>query len=307
MNQMPVCKIISSQRQRQLVRESIATMQDQGETMNALSTTFYSRLFQTDPAQADIFDGSPVSLNRKFNNMIATFQNLKYLEKISLSIESMGKRHLTYGMQPSHLISFKAALMQTLEKQLGSQFSAELKQAWNDCFDDVANIFRETAISHPQLFKTAEPGHDAHHDMTLLYEIGGPDIVKQVLSRFYDTIFADEWLGQFFYGKSKSGLVNKQGKFIVAAFGGPNTYMGEPPALSHMHMYVTEEMSLLREKMLRKAILDQGLSDDIADRWLRVERSFWPSIHKQSVDECVTKCFGQAPVVIKKPQNYHPG
>ncbi|PIW50263.1 MAG: hypothetical protein COW18_03925 [Zetaproteobacteria bacterium CG12_big_fil_rev_8_21_14_0_65_54_13] len=293
-------------RQRKLVHDSIESMQREGESMHALSSKFYTRLLQTDPTLGDIFDGSPVTLNRKFSNMIATFKNLKHLEMITPAIESLSKRHLAYGMQPAHLDSFKAALIFALEKQLRDRFTDELKQAWNNCYDDVAVVIRRAAKAHPELFRAASPKQHTHYDMNLLADIGGADVVKQVLARFYGIIFADAWLGQFFYGKSKTGLTNKQSKFMVAAFGGPNTYEGEPPALSHMHMYITEEISLLREKMLRQAISDQGLGIDIAERWLSVDRSFWHSIHKQSVDECVTKCFGQAPVVVKKPENYQP-
>jgi len=299
-------KMSALHKQRKLVQDSIESVQRQGESMHALSSKFYTRLLQIDPTQGDIFDGSPVTLNRKFSNMMATFKNLERLETITSAIEAMSRRHLTYGMQPAHLDSFKAALLFALEKQLREMFTDELKQAWSNCYDDVAAIIRKEAKAHPELFRVARPKQHMHHDMSLLADIGGADVVKQVLARFYDIIFADAWLGQFFYGKSKTGLTNKQSKFMVAAFGGVNAYEGEPPALSHMHMYITEEMSLTREKMLRQAISDQGLGIDIARRWLSVDQSFWPSIHKLSVDECVTKCFGQVPVVVKKPENYKP-
>jgi len=64
-------------------------------------------------------------------------------------------------------------------------------------------------------------------------------------------------------------------------------------------MFITEDMALYREKILRQCIEEQGLSSSLADRWLAVDRSFWPSINKKNISECVTPCPGQFPITIK--------
>jgi len=285
-------------KRRQMVKGSIEMI---GEESTALSSKFYTHLFHIDPQQHKVFDGCPVSLNRKFNNMLATFKHLKHLEKITPAIESLSKRHMGYGMQLVHHKSFKVALLHALEEQLEDQFTDELKLAWADTYDEVAGIMKQISERHPELFKRPTAMDAAHHEKLLLEELGGPEVIKSALVRFYDIIFDDPWLGQFFYGKNKNSIINKQPLFMIAAFGGRNQYKGEPPALSHMHMFITEEMSLEREKMLRKAILDEGISIENCERWLHIDRLLWPSIIKGSVEECVTKCFGQAPHVIKKP------
>jgi len=116
-------------------------------------------------------------------------------------------------------------------------------------------------------------------------------------------MFDHPWLEQFFYGKSKEALIRKQTQFMVAAFGGENHYRGDTPAFIHMHMYITDEIADVRQEILKQAILDEGLSEDIAQRWLKVDGSFRRGIVKKSVDECVLKCFGQMPVVAKKPND----
>ncbi|MGR8941901.1 MAG: group I truncated hemoglobin, partial [Gammaproteobacteria bacterium] len=124
-------------------------------------------------------------------------------------------------------------------------------------------------------------------------EIGGEDAVHRVHARFYEVMFNHPWLGQFFFGKSEEVLIMKQTQFMVAAFNGPNNYTGDTPAFVHMHMFITDEMADLREQILRKAILDEGLSASIADRWLKVDQSFRSAIVKKTIDECVLKCVGQ--------------
>ncbi|MES0370919.1 MAG: globin domain-containing protein [Mariprofundaceae bacterium] len=287
---------------RETVRNSIVTL---GNRMNALSVSFYTHLFQIDHSQMQIFDGSAVTLNRKFINMMATLKSIRQLEKMVPAIESLTKRHLSYGMKPEHLDPFKQALLLSLSDQLGDLFTKEVKQAWENTFTEVAVIMRCAVRKNPEWSRMETESDDANKDTNLFEKIGGVEIVTNVHTRLYTVLFDHPWLGKFFYGKNREALINKQTNFMVAAFGGPNKYVGEPPALAHMHMLITEEMALEREKILRKSILDEGLNDDITQYWLKIDRSFWPAINKNSIDECVTKCFGQAPLTIEKPEDHN--
>ncbi len=288
---------------REMVREHIEMLMPM---MSSLHTKFYTHLFLIDPAQATVFNGSAVALNRKFINMMATFRSIRHLEKMHTTIEHLSQRHVTYGLQPEHIEPFGKALIAALSEQLGDQFTDELRTAWISTYDQVTSIMKSSIRQHPEWLASQPEKETMHLDAGLLEAIGDTEIVRNVHTRFYNEIFEDEWLGQFFYGKSKEALISKQTNFMVACFGGPNHYRGEPPALAHMHMLITEEMALEREKILRKAILAEGLDEEIAKRWLKVDRSFWPAINKQGINECVTKCFGQAPATAKKPTNYRP-
>lgn len=286
-------------RQRELVRESFEFLNGR---MNAVSSSFFTHLFQISPAFQQIFNGSAVTLNRKFFNTMATFKSVKRLESMIPAIESLTKRHFGYGMKIEQLEPFRQALLLALSDQFRDRFTAELECAWKSVFNEVAAIMVSASQHHPQWSELREDSEDPHLDADLYEEIGGSDVIERAHVRFYDEMFEHPWLGRFFYGKNKEALIGKQTKFMVAAFGGPNEYVGEPPALAHMHMLITEEMALVREEILKRAILTEGLGEDIVKRWLKIDRSFWPAINKTSVEECVTKCFGQAPLVVRKPE-----
>ncbi|MDQ6954960.1 MAG: hypothetical protein Q9M20_05900 [Mariprofundaceae bacterium] len=287
--------------QRRMVRDNI---DDMSNSMTALCTHFFTHLFRLDPSQIQVFDGGPVFLHRKFSSMMATFKNARRLESMATAIEALSYRHIRYGMKVIYLPAFKQALMLALADHLKDKLSTELRDAWGAVYDDITNIMKSAAENNSEWHKDEKKFHDSHHDTGLLEDIGGQEIITRVHQCFYDLMFDDDWIGQFFLGKHKLGLIRKQTEFMVAAFGGPSLYSGQPPALVHMHMYITEDMALYREKILRKCILDAGLSAAIADRWLAVDRSFWPSINKQSLDECVTPCPGQLPITIK-PRHGH--
>jgi hemoglobin len=273
-----------------------------GSGREKLSRLFYRELFHLDIHLKKVFPGNVVFLNRKFFNMLATLKNVKHLENIAESIARMGERHIIqYGAQIEHFDTLKQALLLALGAHLGERFTPELQAAWNEVIDDVSAIMTQSMgkIDRRQLHR--DPHDDSGYDPELLREIGGEEVVMRVHRRFYDTLFDHPWLGQFFYGKSKTSLITKQTQFMVAAFNGPNNYAGDTPAFVHMHMFITDEMADLREQILKQTILAESLSASVADRWLKVDQSFRPGIVKKSVDECVLKCAGQFPVTAKKP------
>ncbi len=285
---------------RESVSESIEQFND---SMPVLCSRFFTHLFRLDPSQNDVFDGSAVFLTRKFTSMMATFRNAARLESMEQAIEALSCRHIRYGMRSAHLPAFKQALMLALSEHLRESFTPYLSTAWNSVYDDTMSMMEKAARQQPDWHNDTnhkkECFHNSHHDTGLLEDIGSIEVVIQIHQSFYDIIFEDPWIGQFFLGKHKPGLIRKQTEFMVAAFGGPNAYSGQPPALVHMHMFITDDMAIYREKILRQCIYEAGLNQSIADRWLAVDRSFWPSINKKEVSECVTTCPGQLPICIK--------
>jgi hemoglobin-like flavoprotein len=288
--------------QRILVKNCIDEMASSREELSRL---FYRELFRLDINLKKVLPGNSVFLNRKFFNMLAALQNVKYLENIAESVVKLGERHLIkYGAQIEHFDTLKQALLTALAQHLGERFTPELQAAWNGVFDDVAAVMKQAMASCDRRAEARPLYDESSYDPNLLDEIGGEETVYRVHERFYEVMFNHPWLGQFFFGKSEEVLITKQTQFMVAAFNGPNNYTGDTPAFVHMHMYITDEMADLRERILRQAILDEGLSESIADRWLKVDQSFRPAIVKKSIDECVLKCVGQVPVTAEKPLNW---
>lgn len=281
---------------------------DLSSDMETLSPLFYKALFHLDIQLKTVFSGNVVFLNRKFANMLATLKNVKHLENISDSISKMGQRHiLQYGAEIKHFPLMKQALLIALKEFLGKNYNEDLEKAWSSVFDEVAQIMAQAIRSiekNPE--KAIQKNKIIAHDLNLLSEIGGADIVFKVHQHFYDVMFNEPWLETFFLGKSKEALIKKQTQFMVAAFNGPNNYKGDTPAFVHMHLFITDEMADLRERILKASILAEGLSESIAEKWLTIDHSFRAAIVKKSIDECVLKCQGQVPITAKKPDDYKP-
>lgn len=291
--------------QRLLVKQSIAALRPHTQRMSDL---FYQQLFVRMPELERLFRPDAGARLTKFTSMLATFDNLKYLDKIAPALVALGRRHQTYGVRPEHYAVGEEAFMVSLRAVRASELTRDEWKAWQALFQGLIPLMtegggRRTLDSYAQM-DAGMGDNRATHDDHLLEAVGGVEVVQRVHERFYATIFDDEWLGRFFYGKSQVALVKKQTDFMVACFGGDNLYRGESPAISHMHMLIDDEQLDLREKMLRAAILAEGIAPELADRWLVVDAAFRGAIVKQSVDECVMRCPGQMPIVAPKPAGY---
>lgn len=287
-----------------VIRASISRMR---ERIELFSDTFFSELFARAPDTRQLFT-SAEQRRRKLSAMLATFNNPKGLDKLQTVLKRVGERHGGYGVSPEHYAPLTSALLATIRKVDPEGMDPALLKEWEQLINDIIQFMEPAAVTSQPIEQTAESA-DAEIqvvDSSLYDEVGGAEVVKRVHERFYPTLFDDEWLGVFFYGKSVTSLIMKQSRFMVAAFGGPDEYQWESPPMAHMHMYITDEQADIRETLLRNAIRIEGLSEDIEDRWLKVDQAFRPAIVKASEEECATRCPGQRPVSARKPAGYRP-
>ncbi len=102
---------------------------------------FYARLFELDPALRPMFRGDMREQGRKLMAMIATaVAALERLDEIVPAIRQLGARHVAYGVQEEHYATVGAALLWTLEKGLGPEFTPAVKSAWTTTYSLLANV-----------------------------------------------------------------------------------------------------------------------------------------------------------------------
>ncbi|MEQ1792977.1 MAG: globin domain-containing protein [Nitrospira sp.] len=303
---------VSTRAERLLVGRSVEQLEAQ---LPELSRYFFASLFALSPSAQAAFKGSESFRQRKFVNLFLTFRNVKYLESLAPLLAAMGERHRDYHRH-FHLFvpAMEEALCETLAVTMGDGWSLELQRAWRAVYSDVVSLMARASLPADRERRGGvreswtgierRAGWNPRTDEGLLEAIGGEPIVRLVHTVFYEALFADAWLGQFFLGKSRRMLIDKQTEFMVSAFGGTHEYRGTTPAVVHMHMYITEEQADLRERYLRWAILSQGVSEALADRWQAVDRLFRPAVVKRSPADCVLPCVGQLAVQAGKPPGY---
>jgi hemoglobin len=118
---------------------------------------------------------------------------------------------------------------------------------------------------------------------TLYDEIGGLPTLQKVHKHFYDKVYAHPWLKQFFAGHNQQAIEQRQTSFMAEKMGGPAHYLGKHPRMAHRQMYITNELFDLRQSLLKEALIESGLRDDLIERWLKLDNAFRRVIVKDSI------------------------
>lgn len=107
---------------------------------------FYARLFELDPALRALFHGNMAEQGKKLMQMIGfTVGSLDRVETILPAVRALGLRHAGYHIREEHYETVGTALLWTLEKGLGPEFSPETRSAWAKVYWLLAETMKAAA------------------------------------------------------------------------------------------------------------------------------------------------------------------
>ena len=102
---------------------------------------FYDRLFEIAPETRAMFPADITEQKKKLIAMLATaVTNLHKLDTILPAVKDLGQRHKGYGVTAAHYAPVGAALLWTLEKGLGADFTPDVKAAWTETYTALAGV-----------------------------------------------------------------------------------------------------------------------------------------------------------------------
>lgn len=110
------------------------------------SLTFYQVLLEVDPTLRSLFTNDIEEQGRNF--MFALRFVVDTLETPHLMIptlESLGRRHASYGVTDEHWLKGQIALFGMLERTLGRGFDAETRAAWKAAYEFVSEVMKRAA------------------------------------------------------------------------------------------------------------------------------------------------------------------
>ena len=104
-----------------------------------LATRFYDRLFEIAPSVRSMFKSDMAGQRQKLIQTLAVVvKGLDDLNALVPAIESLGKRHIDYGVTPEHWGQVGAALLWALGDAFGDAFTDEARDAWAAAYGLVA-------------------------------------------------------------------------------------------------------------------------------------------------------------------------
>ncbi|SFI22735.1 globin family protein [Albimonas pacifica] len=134
--------------------EKVALVQTSFKKVAPIADTaadiFYARLFEIAPEVRSLFPEQMGDQKKKLMQMLATaVNNLHKVETIVPAVQDLGRRHVAYGVKDAHYDTVGAALLYTLEKGLGEDWTPEVADAWTETYGIVATTMKTAAAEVP--------------------------------------------------------------------------------------------------------------------------------------------------------------
>jgi hemoglobin-like flavoprotein len=130
-------------KQIELVQTSFAKVVPISDTAAAL---FYNRLFEIAPEVKPLFKGDIREQGRKLMATLGiVVKGLSNLDAVLPAAKSLALKHVSYGVKPDHYEPVGEALLWTLEKGLGDDFTSEARDAWLTAYRALSGAMIEEA------------------------------------------------------------------------------------------------------------------------------------------------------------------
>ncbi|MBX2856564.1 MAG: hemin receptor [Rhodobacteraceae bacterium] len=134
--------------------QTVSLVQNSFKKVEPIAATaadiFYDRLFEIAPEVKPMFPAVMTNQKEKLMQTLGVaVQNLHQVETIVPVVQDLGRKHVSYGVQDAHYDKVGEALIFTLEKGLGDDFTPDVKSAWVETYTLVSMVMKEAAAEVP--------------------------------------------------------------------------------------------------------------------------------------------------------------
>jgi hemoglobin-like flavoprotein/ferredoxin len=109
------------------------------------SAIFYGKLFEIAPEARPLFAKTDMRVQGEMlmNMIAAAVRGLDRLDELKPALEDLGRRHIAYGVQIPHYAIVEACLLYTIETIAGPAFNLDVKLAWTEIYNFIAQTMIE--------------------------------------------------------------------------------------------------------------------------------------------------------------------
>jgi hemoglobin-like flavoprotein len=134
-----------SPKQLELVRSTFSSLEKRS---GIAALSFYQELFTLDPSLRALFHTDIEAQGQKLMTALRFIvDTLESPQEIRPMLESLGRRHVTYGVREEHYETVGIALLNMLQRVLGAGFSAKARDAWREAYGHVAKVMKDAAAT----------------------------------------------------------------------------------------------------------------------------------------------------------------
>jgi hemoglobin-like flavoprotein len=129
--------------QKELVRRTFAMVEPNGASVAA---HFYKELSRLDPTiRPKLLPDIEEQGRRLMQALRFAVTSLDQPHAMIPALQAMGQRQVRYGVRTEHYATVGAALLRTLEKDLGKAFKPDVRNAWANVYSFMANTMKSAA------------------------------------------------------------------------------------------------------------------------------------------------------------------
>ncbi len=110
------------------------------------AATFYRELFAVAPSVKVLFNGDMIQQGKHLMDaLVYIVDGVSTPEELLPEVRALAVRHVAYGVEARHYISFATALMRTLRHELASEFTPPVREAWGEAIKLLSETMMEAA------------------------------------------------------------------------------------------------------------------------------------------------------------------
>lgn len=130
-----------SPEQKELIKATVPILREHGV---ALTTHFYSRMFQHNPELKNVFNmGNQGNGKQQLSLALAVLAYAEHIEDPSVlvsAVTKIGHKHLSLDIRPEHYAIVGKHLLASIQEVLGDEATPELIQAWAVAYQQLADL-----------------------------------------------------------------------------------------------------------------------------------------------------------------------
>ena len=118
--------------------------------------TFFERLFELAPDTKKLFRSSMVVQGRALIHIVGAIKNILKSPDSIKTAQELAARHVKYGVKLHHFNALGTAMIQTVERCCGEQWTIEMRRAWTHVFVHIVYLMAPVIVAAEKKLKKTE-------------------------------------------------------------------------------------------------------------------------------------------------------
>lgn len=123
-------------------------------------------------------------------------------------------------------------------------------------------------------------------DPTLFEQLGGEPVLRRLIDRFVDRLYADAMIGFFFDNVSREHIKDKEYEFAARHLGAKVAYTGRPIRAAHAPHPIMGGQFMRRLQILKDTLDEFDVPGPVRDHWIEHTEKLRPLVTRDAGAEC---------------------